>query len=122
MEEKRNINVTVCGTDYFLVTDERSEYMESLAAQIEREMNALMFSTQTLSITTAAIFAAMEFCDKYVKADESADNLRGQIKAYVEEAGTARMEAEEAKREVSRLNQQLQLLKMRLARHGETAE
>ena len=122
MEEKRTMCVTICGTEYFLITDEKSEYIGSLAAQVEKTMNDLMFSKQNLSVTSAAIVAAMDFCDKFVKADEVADNLRGQIKSYVEETGTAHMEAEEARREIGRLNQKVQLLGMRLARHGESVE
>ena len=44
----------------------------------------------------------------YKKAEVSADNLRGQIKEYLEDSARSKMDAEIAKREVERLTRELQ--------------
>ena len=56
-----------------------------------------------LSVTMAAVLAALDYCDEAVKATESADNLRSQIKDYLEDSSQARMEADEARRENEKL-------------------
>ena len=54
-------------------------------------------------MTMAAVLAALDYCDEAVKATESADNLRSQIKDYLEDSSQARMEADEARRENEKL-------------------
>ena len=50
---------------------------------------------------------AQEIADELFKAQAAAEQLRGQIKGYLDEAGRAQSEASELKREVFRLQQKL---------------
>ena len=60
------------------------------------------------------MLAALDYCDEAVKATESADNLRSQIKDYLEDSPQARMEADEARRENEKLKKEVQTLRSRL--------
>ena len=60
-----------------------------------------------LSMTQAAILAALDYADKAAKESEAADNLRGQIKEYLEDSARYKMEAEVARRDVERLQREL---------------
>ena len=53
--------------------------------------------------------------DECKKANATADSLRVQIKAYIEESERSRLEAEEAKREIERLRRELQGVRLRLS-------
>ena len=65
-------------------------------------------------VRLAAVLAALDYCDEAVKATESADNLRSQIKDYLEDSSQARMEADEARRENEKLKKEVQTLRSRL--------
>ena len=47
-------------------------------------MNELMASSNSVSITTAAVMTALNYRDELEKASGSADNMRRQIKNYLE--------------------------------------
>ena len=49
------------------------------------------------------------------KATASADNLRAQIKDYLEDSARARMEVDVARREIERLNREISNLRNKLA-------
>ena len=53
---------------------------------------------------------AVNIADELFKAQAAAEQLRGQIKGYLDEAGRAQSEASELKREVFRLQQKLDAL------------
>ena len=59
----------------------------------------------------AAIITALSFCDDAHRASAAADNLRSQIKDYLEDAAKAKLAAEEARREVERLRREIGYLK-----------
>ena len=55
----------------------------------------------------AAVLTAVNITDELFKAQAAAEQLRGQIKGYLDEAGKAQAEVSELKREVFRLQQRL---------------
>ena len=71
------------------------------------DMNELMSSSNSVSITTAAIMTALNYRDELEKASGSADNMRRQIKDYLEDAASAKMAAEELRRENAALRKKV---------------
>ena len=62
-------------------------------------------------MTAAAVLSALDYLDELEKSSASADNMRSQIRDYLEDAAKAKLEAEEAKRELARLRSELEQLK-----------
>ena len=60
-------------------------------------------SPRAISQADGAVLAAMNIADQYFKEQEAAENLRRQIKEYLEEATKLKMELSEAKREIFKL-------------------
>ena len=58
---------------------------------------------------------ALDQADACKKATASADNLRAQIKDYLEDSARARMEVDVARREIERLNREISNLRSKLA-------
>ena len=58
--------------------------------------------------TDAAVLTAANIADELFKAQAAAEQLRSQIKGYLDEAGKAQAEASELKREIFRLQQRLE--------------
>lgn len=108
---KNRVQVKIGGASYTIVTEDDPEYVESLAEQINNEIRSICNSNPSLSMTQVAVLVALDEADACKKASASSDNLRVQIKDYLEESARARMEVEVARREVERLNREISELK-----------
>ena len=96
------VTMTICGMEYTLVAEEDAAYMEKVGAMVDGEMRQLMDGTH-MSRDNAAVLAAVNLADE-CKAPENADNLRRQLKTYLDEASRAKNEAAELRRKLQ--NQQ----------------
>ena len=112
------VRLTICGSSYVISTNESEDYMQNLAERLNLDMNELMSSSNSVSITTAAIMTALNYRDELEKASGSADNMRRQIKDYLEDAASAKMAAEEARRENVALKRRIDELERRLRCRG----
>ena len=108
------VRLNICGSSYVIATTESEDYMQNLADRLNLDMNELMSSSNTVSITTAAVMTALSYRDELEKASGSADNMRRQIKNYLEDAASAKMAAEELRRENDVLRKQVDDLRRRL--------
>ena len=87
------VRLNICGSSYVVNTSESEDYMKNLADRLNLDMNELMASSNSVSITTAAVMTALNYRDELEKASGSADNMRRQIKDYLEDAASAKMAA-----------------------------
>ena len=101
--------ISICGEDYTFVAEESSAYMEKVGNYVSAKMNEVLSSAKVGQID-AAVLTAVNITDELFKAQAAAEQLRGQIKGYLDEAGKAQAEASELKREVFRLQQKLDQL------------
>ncbi len=104
------VKVMICGGEYTLCTDEAPEYVQDLAGRVERAMNELLV-TPRISLSMAAVLVALEQADTAEKALRASDNLRAQMKEYLDDNARVRME-------VDRLRQENSLLRQKLALYG----
>ena len=108
------VRLEICGSSYVVNTTESAEYMQNLADRLNLDMNELMSSSKTVSITTAAVMTALSYRDELEKASGSDDNMRRQIKNYLEDAATSKLAAEELRRENASLLRRIDELKRRM--------
>ena len=116
------VRLNICGSSYVVNTSESEDYTKNLADRLNLDMNELMASSNSVSITTAAVMTALNYRDELEKASGSADNMRRQIKDYLEDAASAKMAAEEARRENASLKRRVDELERRLRRNQFPAE
>ena len=98
--------VTICGEDYTFVAEESTSYMQKVGAYVGDKMNEIL-NTAKVGRTDAAVLSAANIADELFKSQAAAEQLRGQIKGYLDEAGKAQAEVSELKREIFRLQQRL---------------
>lgn len=99
--------VPICGEDYTFVAEESAAYMQKVGAYVSGKMTEVLESAK-VGRTDAAILTAANITDELFKAQAAAEQLRSQIKGYLDEAGKAQSEVSELKREVFRLQQRLE--------------
>lgn len=105
--EKNKVKVSICGSDYYISTEDDPKYVLELANDLDERLTKIVHENTRLSITQAAILASLDYADTAKKATDTADNLRAQIKEYLEDSARYKMEAEVAKRDVERLEKEL---------------
>ncbi|MBQ8063145.1 MAG: cell division protein ZapA [Clostridia bacterium] len=105
--EKQNVVINIAGSDYTIITEEEPAYVEALAEALDKDIMEIVAANRRLSMTQAAILVALDYADKAAKESESADNMRNQIKEYLEDSARYKMEAEVARRDVERLQKEL---------------
>ena len=98
--------VNICGDEYTLVAEESPSYMQRVGSYVDGKMQEVL-DTAKVGRVNAAVLTAINIADELMKAQETAEQLRGQIKEYADEAGKAHSEVSELKREVFRLQQRL---------------
>ena len=98
--------VTICGEDYTFVAEESTSYMQKVGAYVGDKMNEIL-NTAKMGRTDAAVLTAANIADELFKAQAASEQLRSQIKGYLDEAGKAQAEVSELKREIFRLQQRL---------------
>lgn len=99
--------VSICGEDYTFVAEESAAYMQKVGAYVSGKMTEVLDSAK-VGRTDAAILTAVNIADELFKSQTAAEQLRSQIKGYLDEAGKAQSEVSELKREVFRLQQKLE--------------
>jgi len=103
---ENRITVTIAGTDYTFTAEESPSYMQKVANHVNEQMSAIMESGK-IGRVDAAVLAAANITDELYKEQAVSENLRNQLKDYLDEANRAKNEASEARRELFKLQQKL---------------
>ncbi len=119
---KNRIKLNICGTDYVIISDETEEYMRNIADEVSDEMDGILKTNVRVSVVMAAVLTALKYCDESKKYMSDADNLRTQIKDYLEESVNAKMQADEAKKEKLKLEKEIETLKGKIKEYEDILE
>ena len=98
------VTMSICGEDYTLVADENAAYMEKIGSMVDKKMQELMTEAH-VSRNDAAVLAAVNLADELCKAQEGSENLRRQLKSYLDEANAAKNEISDLKRQLFKYQQ-----------------
>lgn len=103
MSEKHSI--TIAGAEYTLRANEDEAYIQKIAEHLDRKIREILASGN-ISLVEAAILAGMNVGDEYYKVLGTADELRGQLKGYLEELTRMKAEINGLQQEIERLRTQ----------------
>ena len=103
---ENRITVSICGTDYTFTAEEAPSYMQKVAALVDTRMGEIMQGGR-INRVDAAVLAAANIADELLKEQTASENLRNQLKDYLDEANKAKSEASDLRREVFKLQQKL---------------
>ena len=99
---RNKIVVSIGGKDYTMVAVEDEAYVRRCAALVDKQLQEVLTGSR-LPQVDAAVLAAMNVADLYLKEQEISENLRRQVKEGLEEASRLKLELSEAKREIFKL-------------------
>ena len=106
---ENRITVSICGTEYTLMAEESPSYMQKVAALVDTKMSEMMAGGR-INRVDAAVLAAANIADELFKEQAASENIRNQLKVYLDDANKAKSEASELRREIFKLNQKLEKL------------
>ena len=100
------VTINICGEEYTFIADESATYMQKVGTYVSEKMEEVLASAK-VGRTDAAILTAANIADELFKSQTASEQLRSQIKGYLDEASRAQSEVSELKREIFRLQQRL---------------
>ena len=65
--EKKNVVIHIAGSEYTILTEEDPAYVEALAETLDKDITEIVGANRRLSMTQAAILAALDYADKAAK-------------------------------------------------------
>ena len=101
---ENRVVVNICGEDYTFVAEESAAYMQKVGSYVSRKMDEVLQGSH-VGRSDAAVLTAANITDELFKEQAASEQLRVQIKQYLDEAGKAQNEVSELKRELFRLQQ-----------------
>jgi cell division protein ZapA len=104
------VKVSVCGKDFTLQTSQPASYVTGLARNLENKILEITATSTSATQFTAAIMVALTTMDDINAVNQQLDMLRTQSKAYVDEAGKARLERDAVMAENQLLRDRLSAL------------
>lgn len=100
------VTINICGEEYTFIADESATYMQKVGTYVSEKLEEVL-NTAKVGRTDAAILTAANIADELFKSQAASEQLRSQIKGYLDEASRAQSEVSELKREIFRLQQRL---------------
>ena len=119
---KTRFTLNICGIDYTISSDEDEEYVKTIAKEVSENISQTMNSNSKVSASMAATLAALKYCDAAKKASVGTNNLRMQIKNYLEDISETRLQMENQKTQIDALRLEIKALKMKPSRCNSTKE
>lgn len=108
--EKKKITVFVAGQKLTLITTESEKYVTDIAQKVDTAINSL-FSSSNMSREKCAVMAALDFCDDEAKSRIAINEIKEQIKDYIEDSAKLRKENAELLEKIEKLeSERLELL------------
>lgn len=96
------VTVTVDGRSYTLIAAEEEAYVQKVAAYVDNQVKNVIQGNKVSSVDGATL-AAINVADQYFKEMATSENLRRQLKEYLEEGAKQKLEISELKREIFKL-------------------
>lgn len=113
---KNKVKLTIGGAEYAIVTEDDIAYVTELGAELNEALETTMKENPRISTTQAAVLVALQYADEFKKANISSDNLRSQIKDYLDDAASAKSKADWARHEAENAKRELEACKLEIDR------
>ena len=110
------VKVTIMGADYSILAEDDPRYVQLLGKELDAKMAGILKVNNRLSVTQAAVLAALDYADESKKATATADRLREQIKDYLDDASEAKRKADIARHDCDKYKKEAEALSNEIER------
>ncbi len=103
---RKRMELKVAGQSYFVIgEDSKESHMKKIGNMVDEQVTRIRRQNPSASTVQSVIMAACNIADDCIHANEAADNLRMQMKNYLEEASNLRAQLNEMKKELAQAKQ-----------------
>lgn len=95
---KTKVNVSICGSEYVILSDESESYVRTIALEVDEQINESLKNNIKKSLSKAAILVAMNYCDKSKKLQDEMDVYLKTIKQDQDEIKKLKRQIENLKK------------------------
>jgi len=99
---KSKTTVTIANQNFTLISEDSAEYVHKIASYVDKKIREIEKDSHT-SFLNSAVLACVNIADEYYKSLDATENMRQQVKEYIEDSTKTKMELQEARREIARL-------------------
>lgn len=103
VRKKNRVKVEICGQSYTILSDETKEYTLALAREVSRVIGSAISPMKGISAFMAATLAAMDYCDRFKKAENALEALKEHSRKSLAAEVSARSEIEKLRKEIKTL-------------------
>ena len=96
------VTVTIDGREYNIIAAEEADYVRKVAEYVDGQVKTVIQNSRVSSVDGATL-ACMNVTDLYFKEQATSENLRRQLKDYLEEGAKQKLEISELKREIFKM-------------------
>ena len=101
------IRLTVGGIEYLVVSEEDETFVRKIGDDLNQKLDTIKRQNNCLSTTMVAVLAALDYSEQLAKTKRECESLSLALKAATEEAACARLDGEQARKEIDRLASEL---------------
>ncbi len=95
------LTVDVAGQEFNLISNDDAAYVRKVVDHVNKMIYDLT-ENYHISLLHAALMTALNLGDDYFKAMDSAENLRNQLRSYLEESSRMKLELADVKRQLAK--------------------
>lgn len=99
---RNRVSVTIDGEQYTLVGESDPQTIEKIAGLVDERIRQVR-QMPGISVKQAYVLAACDLAEEWIKANETGDHLRSQMKGYLDESAQLRQELAQAQKELAKL-------------------
>lgn len=110
------ISLNIGGFNLIINTQEDEAQVRKLNDTLNEDLKQILTQNPSASITNAALLCALDYLDRYDKATHSANNMRDQIKDYMADASSAKLQFDDQVRKNSELAAEVDNLRARITK------
>lgn len=104
-KQKNKVKVRIAGDTFTIVAAESEDYIRHVAQYVDSKIGTVAGDGR-LSALNAAILAACNITDEYLKLNDNMDDMRVQLKAYLDDIVRLRNEINDLRRELAKANRE----------------
>lgn len=102
---KNKVEVRIAGDSFTVVAAESEDYIRRVAQYVDSKISNVAGDGK-LPTLNAAILAACNITDEYFKLNDNMDDMRVQLKAYLDDIARLRTEINDLRRELAKANRE----------------
>ena len=103
--EKNRVKITICGTEYTILSEDRESYIRAISDELEQDLLDIMEKNSRLSFSMAATLVALDYVDKLKKMQQRTEALKDEMESYISEIENQKKIIDNLKAENRNLNE-----------------